>query len=614
MMLKNLARFQENWTNVELSGEYILSEKVHHELDKLQIHIEKGCLENIPTKAGTSRQESMHKSLRKSVEKRRVGVKVAVASIGTCLYRWNERRLAERIGSLVVPPITQYQGSIVFREDQEVFGTGVVQNNSIVDDLDDDPPEWNALETESNSSNSENEDSDDERHNDSERIREEDAYHRILEYALYLKSITKNMQTKCKAPTMKVNLAHFTGRSLFLFSSKKHDTRSDAEECSARLTSTVNAFGFDTMPMPGDGDCFFHCISESLTSVTEIKNVDLVAHLKSIGIRKEMGNGEKVTVLRNLLVEEFLGQNRPVYEPFLVSSTETLHIEAQKFKDPGYYDSELGNCVPLAMSNILQVPLVIFTSMENYPVTHVIPRTRVLTKVRIYLAYFHCGSGHYDLVVEQQVPDLISVDVAPRTNAIDLPGTTSLKLTTDIKRNQPGCSCGRGATGKARTNEFCKAYQSRCPCYRAIQGCTHQCSCRSCANPFGRTLNDNDVREPLPRKRAKQDFQLDVQQTDREYMERKAEEFIIPSFLEDEEFLFEALALYLLITKQDTSPNNIFSIYDKIQKFQTEIKAFELYLRPKSPAAISKKFEEVKAKLQVDKEFFKRQIQYNCFF
>ena len=76
VMLKNLARFLENWKNFAFGGENVLSKQACDELEKLKVHIQKGCLENIPPKAGTSRQESMHKSLRKSVAKRRMGVKV----------------------------------------------------------------------------------------------------------------------------------------------------------------------------------------------------------------------------------------------------------------------------------------------------------------------------------------------------------------------------------------------------------------------------------------------------------------------------------------------------------------------------------------------------------
>lgn len=55
VMLENLACFRENWTNVELSGDKVLSDKAHKELDKLKVHIEKGCLGNVPPEAGTSR-------------------------------------------------------------------------------------------------------------------------------------------------------------------------------------------------------------------------------------------------------------------------------------------------------------------------------------------------------------------------------------------------------------------------------------------------------------------------------------------------------------------------------------------------------------------------------
>lgn len=151
--------------------------------------------------------------------------------------------------------------------------------------------------------------------------------------------------------------------------------------------------------MPGDGDCFFHCISESLTFTSIAGNSDIESHLKSIGLSRDMPENEKVIVLRRLIVEEFFGQNRHVYEPFRVTSTDFYEKEAQKFQEPGFYDSELGNCIPLAMSNILQMPIVIFTSMENYPVTHVIPRGRVLSEVPLYLAYDHSGSGHYNLDV-----------------------------------------------------------------------------------------------------------------------------------------------------------------------------------------------------------------------
>ena len=220
------------------------------------------------------------------------------------------------------------------------------------------------------------------------------------------------MHAKCDAPTMKVKITQFTGRSLLLFSSHVRNSRPDVEECNERLNSILNAFGIQQLPVPGDGDCFLHCISVSLSSFLTRENSSLTPYLKSIGISIEIPEEEKIKLFRRLIVQEFMGPNRHVYEPFMVTSTtESYDTEAQKFLEPGQYNSELGNCVPMAISNTLQMPLVIFTSMENYPITQVIRRTRVLSEVPIYLAYSHSDSGHYNLVVQVNRTQSNSVSV-----------------------------------------------------------------------------------------------------------------------------------------------------------------------------------------------------------
>ncbi|CAH3103807.1 unnamed protein product [Porites lobata] len=135
-----------------------------------------------------------------------------------------------------------------------------------------------------------------------------------------------------------------------------------------RLTSILNAFGFEQLSMPGDGDCFLHCISFSLSSLLTRDNSNLATYLKSIGISIEIPDKDKINVLRRLIVQEFMGPNRHVYEPFLITSTtDSYDAEAQKFLESGHYDSELGNCVPLAMSNILQVPWLFLPPWKIIP-------------------------------------------------------------------------------------------------------------------------------------------------------------------------------------------------------------------------------------------------------
>lgn len=105
---------------------------------------------------------------------------MAVASFGTCLYRWSERRLSGKSTSSPIAPITEYQNLTIISDDQDIFGIGVIQENNNVDDFVNDP-ELSASKTESNHGSSEyGEDGND----DIERVREEDSYQSILKYTL----------------------------------------------------------------------------------------------------------------------------------------------------------------------------------------------------------------------------------------------------------------------------------------------------------------------------------------------------------------------------------------------------------------------------------------------
>ena len=98
-------------------------------------------------------------------------------------------------------------------------------------------------------------------------------------------------------------------------------------------------------------------------------------------------------------------------------------------------------------------------------------------------------------------------------------------------------------------------------------------------------------------------------------MEKKAEESIATSWFEDELYVIEALFLYLFVTSQDITPDRIFAEYHNIVQFCSEVTNYQsvLSLRPRSSSTIAKKLQEIKGRLKVDEELFKKQIQYNWF-
>ena len=66
------------------------------------------------------------------------------------------------------------------------------------------------------------------------------------------------------------------------------------------------------------------------------------------------------------------------------------------FED-GFYDSQLGDAIPLGMANAIKCSIVIFQSNEEIPVMYISPREH--SSNVLFVVYTNCGPGHSDSVV-----------------------------------------------------------------------------------------------------------------------------------------------------------------------------------------------------------------------
>ena len=115
-----------------------------------------------------------------------------------------------------------------------------------------------------------------------------------------------------------------------------------------------------------------------------------MCHLRHLGIEADKTDIQTMgQVLRALIVKEFLGVHRDEYASYMyldLTHCEYFDNMANKFVNRGFFDCELGNATPLALANVLQVPLVIMSSTENFPVIPAIPR-ETLTNAPMYITY-----------------------------------------------------------------------------------------------------------------------------------------------------------------------------------------------------------------------------------
>ena len=103
IILANVNAFEGKWKGVAYEERPILNVKALDELRKLQKHVTKKCLSEIPEGCGLERNENLHKWLRSVLLRNRLSVPLALALFTTYFYVWNEKR--KHGSNVVIPPV-----------------------------------------------------------------------------------------------------------------------------------------------------------------------------------------------------------------------------------------------------------------------------------------------------------------------------------------------------------------------------------------------------------------------------------------------------------------------------------------------------------------------------
>lgn len=109
VLLCNVDSFFRCWNNTKFEGEKVLPSSAVSELEKLKVHMKKGCLSFIPKSAGTSRNEQLHQKLKKAVGRSRLGLSYCLSLLDEFFYAHDEQKIARHSGAKTpVPPVEHY--------------------------------------------------------------------------------------------------------------------------------------------------------------------------------------------------------------------------------------------------------------------------------------------------------------------------------------------------------------------------------------------------------------------------------------------------------------------------------------------------------------------------
>ena len=501
---KNIDNFLIQWKSVEYEGTKVLPQSAITEIDKLLLHVRKGCLSDIPPSGGTSRNEGIHRVLNKTLKKSRLGIQFALALLGIFFYMWNEkhiRSVEDQKKIRVTPPIESYfehlessnKATIDYCNFQATpgslnggesgyTGSNIEQADNEVTILDKLNVFLDATCDNLNMSSDEDEPSDADcisaqAHLPPLSEKQRDS---VINSSKCMANLCQHIESLSQCAKLNPNFMFFTKSSLTLF----HSGLVSSKEPST-LDNVISNHNMVRVSVPPNGNCFFLSVAHSIMN-SIIPNVPvssaLASHLDSLGLMTCNDQNEMSSRLRELTVHEWMSHPEE-YQPF-IGTEQTVNHEALLFLADGHFASDLGNSMPLAMANLLKLPLVVISQMESLPVIPITPRETIYC-LPIFIAFDHSGSGHYDALAH------ITGSQSP-SDCIKKPSSCDNKDTPSIE----GCRCGQGARKKQPNITSCDSFKKRCKCFQSVCGCSDTCQCIGCENPHGKKAKKEERSYP----------------------------------------------------------------------------------------------------------------------
>lgn len=263
----------------------------------------------------------------------------------------------------------------------------------------------------------------------------------------------------------------------------------------------------------------------------------------------------------------------------------------------------------LAIANVLRINIVLFTSMENFPVIPVTPLCDICTTHTLYLSFNHFGSGHYDPVVEVNNTNIDETD----KNQI-------------VLKEEKGCGCGRGAAKKKKeslksqkdespdSKKFCfqepGARRTLCPCYRAFKACTVACKCLHCNNTIGKRP-DVDLEHKKGQTRRRSRHELQTASNSLSFMQIKKESLVEPKWTTLEHILIEVIVDLLIERLGEATDEKVCEVYKNIVSTAQAAEEMNVPISHHPVSAIKNKLAKNIQQAELFRQFYLKQVENN---
>ena len=162
-----------------------------------------------------------------------------------------------------------------------------------------------------------------------------------------------------------------------------------SESESKRLTELALTWGFHIVEVKGDGNYLFMAVGMQLRQMMSLNAHNeslLMSHrAEQMGIDTSTSINDIGSILRSKVVQELKGERVDFYQSFLPSDV-NFFSEADRFIQSGTFSGPLGDLIPLAIANVIQIPLFVLNPSFFTPFVMISPEGMVPASNVVYLA------------------------------------------------------------------------------------------------------------------------------------------------------------------------------------------------------------------------------------
>lgn len=505
------------------------------------------------------------RSLNKDLKKNRIGVMLALAILTQFFYSWNQRKSHTQTKKGAIPPtISPTERKIsdkrsISADKGETFGIGIGKKMHIAEENESETSQQTNISQEDIMNILYQKIEHDVR-KDEETTQEQDVNltEESLSYILYrsisMLRLGEKICNLSKSSSFNFRDLGFMDDVVKALHCALGSDGSGGDEHERRLESVLKSKGFVKFPVQGDGDCLLTASFLQIQRLLHSEGVSMLSnHLNCIGLLPTTDISEAVPKLRKLMVAEWL-ENEDDYGLRNLCGNEHDIFE---YEESGVFGGALGDAMPLALANVLHLPIVIFTSIANFPLITVSPRQQLPNAQPLCLAYTQQGPGHYDIATLQQA------------NSTSTPQETDREGTTSLLKALPtlSCRCGQGRDRKDLSKTRCQIppgrFSCRCECFNTKVACSASCQCNNCGNSYGQrpATGSGDMKQA--RKRAKHDAQF-KHQTSLSFMKERGERVRLGGWTDMEHCVFVQVLKHLEDTTESVTMTTLFHVYNSL--------------------------------------------------